>query len=60
MSTPVRVAGFVAGLVAVFALALGTGAAFGPDEPVVGAEEVHRILKSWLPNGKASLPAAAP
>ena len=37
MSTPVRVAGFVAGLVAVFALALGAGAAFGPDGPAVAA-----------------------
>jgi len=25
-----------------------------PEEPVVGAEEVHRILKSWLPGGKVS------
>ncbi|MCB0862906.1 MAG: alkaline phosphatase family protein [Solirubrobacterales bacterium] len=28
-----------------------------PDEPVVGAEEVHHILKSWLPTGSASPPA---
>ncbi|MCB0856813.1 MAG: phage holin family protein [Solirubrobacterales bacterium] len=30
-----------------------------PDHPVIGAEEVHRILKSWLPpaDAKASLPA---
>lgn len=31
-----------------------------PDQPVVGAEEVHRILKSWLPDGTASLQAGAP
>jgi hypothetical protein len=38
MSTPVRVAGFVAALVAVFGLALGLGAAVGPDsEPAVAA-----------------------
>ncbi len=31
-----------------------------PEEPVVGAEHVHRILKSWLPDGpdgKKTLPA---
>lgn len=30
-----------------------------PDQPVIGAEEVHRILKSWLPpvDAKASLRA---
>lgn len=28
-----------------------------PDEPVVGAEEVHHILKSWLPDGQATPPA---
>ena len=25
-----------------------------PDEPVIGAEEVHHILKSWLPDGSAN------
>lgn len=28
-----------------------------PDQPVIGAEEVHRILKSWLPDATKSLPA---
>jgi len=30
-----------------------------PDEPVVGAENVHRVLKGWLPgaDAKANLPA---
>ena len=28
-----------------------------PDEPVIGAEAVHHVLKSWLPDGKATLPA---
>lgn len=31
-----------------------------PDEPVVGAEAVHHVLKSWLPGGSATLPAGAP
>ncbi len=38
MSTPVRVAGFVLGLGALFLLALGAGSAFGPDSaPAVAA-----------------------
>jgi hypothetical protein len=28
-----------------------------PDDPVVGAEEVHRVLKSWLPDGAGTHPA---
>ncbi|HMT04020.1 MAG TPA: phage holin family protein [Solirubrobacterales bacterium] len=28
-----------------------------PDQPVIGAEEVHHILKSWLPDGQATPPA---
>ena len=28
-----------------------------PDGPVIGAEAVHHILKSWLPDAKATLPA---
>ncbi len=28
-----------------------------PDEPVIGAEAVHRILKSWLPAGTKTLRA---
>jgi len=28
-----------------------------PDEAVVGAEEVHKVLKSWLPGGSGSPPA---
>ena len=28
-----------------------------PDEPVVGAEEIHRVLKGWLPDGAGTLPA---
>lgn len=28
-----------------------------PEEPVIGAEAVHRILKSWLPAGTKTLRA---
>jgi len=28
-----------------------------PEEPVVGAENVHRVLKSWLPDGAGTHPA---
>ena len=34
-SVPVRLAGFVAGLLAVFGIGLGVGAAFGPEPEAV-------------------------
>ncbi len=55
MNTPTRVAGFVLGLAAVFGLALGTGAAFGPDEvPQAAGHDAHDPARAEQPAVEAA------
>jgi hypothetical protein len=58
MSTPVKVAGFVTALIAVFALTLGAGKAFGPDEEPA-APAAHDTHESDTEGSDTARPASA-
>lgn len=60
MNTPTKVTGFVAGLAAVFALALGVGNAFGPDAEPAAAHEDHNTSKATTAAPASADPADIP